>query len=145
METDIAQGTAASNATADITQQNVLLIVPEVQITLHPGERYAGLALSAEGLISHHVILLAGDAEELDWEAAKAWAAEQGGELPTRQEQSLLFANLKTEFQPEWYWSGQQHERYGSDAWGQDFSYGTQTSDGKSFQARARAVRRLPA
>lgn len=112
-------------------------------ITLQPGEKYVGSVLNPEGLTLHYLILLPGDAADLDWEAAKTWAAEHGGELPTRQEQSLLFANLKAEFQPEWYWSGQQHERYGSLAWNQDFRYGFQGNNVKSFQARARAIRRV--
>jgi hypothetical protein len=119
--------------------------LPETRIELQPGERYAGLVLGADGMPSHHLVLLPGDADDITWPNAKAWAAGLGGELPTRQEQSLLFANLKGEFKREWYWSGQEHEEYGSGAWNQTFYDGLQGNDGKSWEGRARAVRRFAA
>ena len=87
--------------------------IDAVTITLAADERYAGLILDADGRPKHHLILLPGDAEDLDWEEAKAWAAERGGELPTRCEQSLLFANLKGEFESSYYWSGEAHSSAG--------------------------------
>ena len=122
-----------------------LLILREAQIEMRTGERYAGLVLDADGLASHHLILLPGEAEDIGWTDAKAWAEKAGGELPTRQEQALLYANLKSEFQPRWYWSGQEHESDSSFAWNQSFLNGYQDYDAKSFEARARAVRRFPA
>lgn len=107
---------------------------------LKEGEKYAGLIL-VDGKPSHHVVLLDGDVE-MAWEEALAWAAEQGGDLPSREEQSLLYANLKSEFKPEWYWSNTQYSRYG--ACGQSFGYGYQGYGGKYDKLRARAVRRLP-
>ncbi|KVT62254.1 hypothetical protein WK54_07745 [Burkholderia ubonensis] len=92
----------------------------------------------------HHLILLPGDAADLDWEAAKAWAAERGGELPTRREQSLLFANLKGEFESTWYWSGERHESNSGWAWYQHFNTGYQDDSHQHYELRARAVRRLP-
>ena len=118
-----------------------LLVLREAQIELRTGERYAGLVLDADGLASHHLILLPGEAEDVSWTAAKEWAQQAGGELPTRQEQALLYTNLKSEFQPRWYWSSQEHERDSSYAWGQYFITGNQDGYDKSFEARARAVR----
>ncbi len=118
--------------------------IPEVLIELNPGEHYAGLVLDAEGEPSHHLILLPGDEENLNWEDAKKWAAKHGGELPSRNEQALLFANLKSQFQPTWYWSSQQHETESSWAWCQYFDDGTPTRYHKLGEFRARAVRRLP-
>jgi len=66
-----------------------------------------------------------------------------GGELPTRREQSLLYANCKSQFKGEWYWSGEQHAADSYGAWGQLFGNGDQIYGSKSFEARARAVRRL--
>jgi hypothetical protein len=43
-----------------------------------------------------------------------------------------------------WYWSSTQHAAYPSDAWGQGFSDGGQSSLRKSYEGRARAVRRVP-
>lgn len=118
--------------------------LPTAEITLRPGEHYAGLVLDATtGKPSHHLVLLAGDAEELTWAEATAWAEEHGGHLPTRQEQALLFANLKREFEGAWYWSGEKSSS--GSAWTQDFYYGTQNSNTLYDRLRVRAVRRLSA
>jgi len=114
-------------------------------ITLATGEVYAGLILGTEGQPRHHLVLLPGEAEDLEWEEAKAWAIEAGGELPTRQEQALLYANCKAYFQPTWYWSSEAHDSDGSYAWSQVFNGGYQSSGRKVSTLRARAVRRFPA
>jgi len=115
--------------------------VPEAEIVLHPGEHYVGLVLDEERNPSHHLILLAGEAESITWPNAQDWAAEQGGELPTRREQALLYANLPSQFKKEWYWSCEQHSNPSS-AWNQLF-YGDQLILTTSAELRARAVRRL--
>ena len=112
--------------------------------TLRAGEKYAGVILDENQRPLHHLILLPGDAEELTWDEATAWAVEQGGELPTRREQSLLFANLKGEFESAYYWSGERHESNSGWAWYQTFSYGYQLNYVQHHRFRARAVRRLP-
>lgn len=117
--------------------------IPQAFIELAPGERYAGIVLDGAGEPKHHLVLLPGDAESITWPDALEWAKKAGGELPTRQEQALLFANLKGEFQATWYWSSQAHETDGSYAWGQGFGNGNQGSSRKSYEARARAVRRF--
>ena len=117
-----------------------LLLLSETTIEMRPGERYAGIVLDQDGLISHHLVLLPGDADDLDWTAAKQWAKEAGGELPTRQEQALLFANLKSEFEASCYWSSEEYSSSG--AWYQDFDDGLQHYI-KSAELRARAVRRF--
>jgi hypothetical protein len=122
-----------------------LLVLPEVQIPLQPGERYAGPVLDADGFIRHHLILLPGEAEGVDWEAAQTSAADMGGVLPTRQEQALLYANLKSEFKAVWYWSSEQYESDSSYAWNQFFFIGFQHYYHKSSEGRARAVRRFAA
>lgn len=110
---------------------------------LKEGERYAGIILNDEGDPDYHLILLPEEAESIKWDDAKQWAADRNGELPTRREQSLLFANLKGEFKEASYWSGQHHEdeRY---AWYQDFRYGYQGYLDTAAKLRARAVRRVP-
>ena len=117
--------------------------IPAVTITLAPGERYGGIVLGDDGEPAHHLILLPGEVEDTNWEDAGKWAAERGGFLPNRREQSLLFANLKTEFQSAWYWSGQQHESNSGWAWCQLFITGLQDRYRKTSALRARAVRRL--
>ena len=117
--------------------------IPEEEITLYPGERYAGIILDEDGEPSHHVVLLPGEAEEITWPNALKWAADQGGDLPTRQEQSLLFANLASQFEKSWYWSNTAHESQSGVAWLQYFGRGVQYDYTTSAELRARAVRRL--
>ena len=125
------------------TSAQRLLLLREISIELRPGERYAGLVLGTDGLANHHLILLPGEAQDVDWKAAKQAAKNFGGELPTRQEQALLYANLKSEFKEAWYWSGEEHTD-SSFAWLQYFSFGYQNYARKSYAGRARAVRRYP-
>jgi hypothetical protein len=109
---------------------------------LQEGERYAGLILDEDGAPTHHLILLPGD-ESLTFDAATEWAASIGGVLPSRNEQALLYANCKDQFQRDWYWSGEQHAADSYSAWGQVFGSGGQSSYGKCYEGHARAVRRL--
>ena len=131
---------AAATAFADACTSEAIRRTAGIE--LQPGERYAGVLLNEDGTPSHHVVLLPGDAEDVTWQAALDWAKQAGGELPNRREQSLLFANAKSAFEAAWYWSGEAHED-GSYAWGQDFNGGGQGYDHKSYEGRARAVRRV--
>ncbi|MBB3256902.1 DUF1566 domain-containing protein [Paraburkholderia sp. WP4_3_2] len=117
--------------------------VTGVKIPLAPGERYAGLVLGDNGDADYHLILLPGENESVDWPDASEWAEAKGGVLPTRREQSLLFANLKGEFESAWYWSSEQHETNSGWAWFQGFYDGFQGSGDKDNELRARAVRRF--
>lgn len=110
---------------------------------LNKGEHYAGVVIGADGLPTHHLVLMSGSASDVSWPDAKAWAEKTGGELPTRQEQALLFANLKDHFEARAYWSGEQHAASAGYAWCQYFGDGNQYDDYKSASLRARAVRRL--
>ena len=105
---------------------------------LNEGERYIGGIVSADGTTTH-IILLPGDIEA-NLNAAMAWAKEQGGDLPTRVEQALMFATAKDEFKSRAYWSNQSESGW---AWYQTFHYGDQSYGHKGHELRARAVRRL--
>ena len=109
---------------------------------LNPGEHYAGIILGKDGEADYHLILLPETTEGIDWADAKDWAAEQGGELPTRREQSLLFANLKEQFKPRWHWSCETHAVDAICAWGQGFGGGSQGNCHKGYEFCALAVRR---
>ena len=109
---------------------------------LSEGEFYAGILLGKDGEPDHHVILLPGQANDVNFKQAQQFSADIGGDLPTRREQSLLFANLKEQFEDRWYWSGTQHASYSVFAWGQGFLNGYQHYCHKSIEHRARAVRR---
>ncbi|OEZ46723.1 hypothetical protein JAB1_46610 [Janthinobacterium sp. MP5059B] len=106
------------------------------------GGIYAGIIRSVDGGPDQHLVLVDGEGVDLSWEAAGTWAESVGGSLPTRAEQALLFANLKDQFKSDWYWSGEQAGP--SCAWGQLFNVGTQHDSYRSYEGRARAVRRLP-
>ena len=111
-------------------------------VHLARGEFYVGVIVN-DGLPSYHLILLPDDKYDLNWEAAKAWAAEVCGELPNRREQALLYANLKDQFQSACYWSSEQHASNSYYAWSQHFGYGVHTTSLKSSELRVRAVRRV--
>lgn len=117
--------------------------IAAVTIPLAAGERLAGPILNDDGTLSHYVILLPGEAESVNWNDARAWAAERDGELPTRREQSLLFTNLQGEFEAAWYWSAERHEENSGWAWCQGFHDGSQDYDLQYGGFRARAVRRF--
>ena len=128
-------------------QEPSALFFPEATINLAPGEHYAGLVIGKDGEPSYHLVLLPGQADEVTWEKAIEWASHQGGEyiasLPSRREQSLLFANLKEEFEERAYWSSEAHESESGWAWYQDFYNGDQLLSTRDNELRARAVRRL--
>ena len=112
-----------------------------MQITLpelNENEKYAGFTMK-DGKPFEHIILLPGKSEEVEWEEAKTFAAEQGGRLPNRQEGALLYANLKEDFDADWYWLADEHSSVY--AWIQGFSYGNQFYDDKDHYYLARAVR----
>ena len=124
-------------------QQGSGFLFPETVIQLRPGENYAGIVVGKDGEASYHLILMADKpTNQLNWNAAKNWAKRIGGDLPTRREQSLLFANCKEQFDPDWYWSGEVHEKDASYAWGQYFFNGRQYYGHFTDEWRARAVRR---
>ena len=111
---------------------------------LKDGEIYAGLILSDEDQKDYHLVLLPAKPEKpLNWSNALAWAKSAGGDLPTRNEQSLLFANCKAHFVANWYWSNTQLAADPDYAWVQHFTNGSQNHDHKSGEYRARAVRRI--
>ena len=128
---------------AQAKEQEAILF-PESLIKLSPGEHYAGLIVGKDGNLSYHLILMAGEAESINWKDAQAWAKGQSGELPNRREQALLFANLKEQFQPRYYWSSEQHASASDCAWIQHFDDGGLYYHLTDYQLRARAVRRLP-
>lgn len=117
--------------------------IPEARIRLAQGERYAGIVLDDAGKPSHHLILLPGAREDLNHADALAWANAAGGDLPTSSEQSLLYANLKSAFEPAAYWSCEDHRNMSVYARYQIFRTGSQCVGDKDAQLRAVAIRRV--
>lgn len=115
----------------------------DMNVPLQTGEMYVGLILHKGLREGHHIILLPGDHDASNWADAKKWAASIGGDLPSRPEQALLFADFRDEFKKEAYWSNTAYEHASGYAWCQYFGYGYQLSNDVNDNLRARAVRRL--
>ena len=139
--TKLGQLIASFEKTLLMTKHGIFL--PEANIEMEHGEEYAGMILGKDGAPSYHLILLPGEAASVTWQKAGEWTKDAGGELPTRREQALLYANLKEQFKEAWYWSSEQHASVSDYAWSQDFSNGGQGYLLKYLELRARAVRRL--
>ena len=105
------------------------------------GGIYAGLTIYDNQPMA--LVLLPGD-ESLNWKDAVTWAEKQGGTLPSRIDQLVLWKNVKDQFKGEGYWSGEQCAPNDASAWCQNFGYGYQDGCRKDHDFRARAVRRLP-
>ena len=110
---------------------------------LAEGETYAGAIGDAAGNL-YHVILLPGDNDDATWEAQMEWAKSIGGDLPTRIEQAMLWANHREQFKKDWYWSKDIYHTESGWAWFQTFYDGHQDYRRRFTELRARAVRRLP-
>ena len=104
------------------------------------GGIYAGLSIEDNKPVA--LVLLPGD-EKLPWDAARAWATKQGGVLPSRFDQLVLFKNLKSQFKDKWYWSGEQCAPDPCYSWYQIFGDGGKDYTHKDETCRARAVRRV--
>ena len=104
------------------------------------GEVYAGITLHDDRL--HHLIILPGDTE-LDWQAARHYAAKAGGTLPSRVDALVLFKNARKQFHGAAYWTDEQRADVAQYAWFQDFDWGDQDDDRQDVRLRVRAVRRV--
>ena len=124
--------------------QATVIEIKERTIKLHPGEHYAGAVLDADGNHLHDLVLMPQrHGKHLTWKAALDWAEEVGGALPTRQEQSLIFANCKPHLEGVYHWSCEEYEGNASYAWSCYFDNGNQILDHKGNEVSAVAVRRV--
>ena len=126
----------------DEAAETLIVSLPAIDITVRAGECYAGVVLDETGKVKHHVVLMPQrPSKRLEWGGAVEWAESVGGVLPTRQEQSLLFANCKPHIEADWYWSNEEH---GSEyAWYCCFDNGCQNYDHRGDGGCAVAVRRV--
>ena len=127
-----------TSKTAPIT--TTLSALPSIG-TAFEGGIFAGVTTKKDG-IHCAVVLLPAKGKVLDRNAAKAWALEQGGELPTRPVAALLFANVQPELSPEWNWTADEYNA--SYAWFCNFDDGNVISIRKSYEGSAVAVRLIP-
>lgn len=127
--------------TAPITQLS-LAALPALGAPLDTGI-FAGLTTKKDG--THcAVVLLPEQGVKLTWKKAIEWAEQQGGELPSRPVAALLFANAKASLRPLWHWTSEEELDDASFAWYCYFGYGSQSSNHKSFEGSAVAVRLIP-
>lgn len=115
---------------------------------LNEGEIYAGISRDPDTGAWHHLVLLPATTDKgLTWGEAIEWAKSVGGELPTRFESALLYANARDQIieQNYWYyWASTPRAFEPSRAWFQNFGNGHQIDDLKDYLCKARAVRRVP-
>ncbi|MFZ6724675.1 DUF1566 domain-containing protein [Undibacterium sp. MH2W] len=115
------------------------------------GGIYAGIIGGKNGAPDYHLIHAPSDFELIDINWTKAIEAAKkeindfnDWSLPDRREARLLFINSQDSFDTdEWYWTSEQDAHDTDYAWMQVFYYGGQDSNLKSYEYRARAVRRL--
>lgn len=107
------------------------------------GGTFEGLTTRKDGT-NCAVVLLPERKEGVNWQDAKAWAAEQGGELPTCPVAALLFANAKDRIKPCWHWTSEEDAGLLCRAWHCHFGYGYQLSEINSNEGGAVAVRLIP-
>jgi hypothetical protein len=102
------------------------ITVPAPQ--LNDGEKAVAAFITADGSRRYWLILLPEKAEPADWKTQLAWAESLGGELPDRIEGATLNAVMNDEFEPEPYWTREQHAAYSDYAWAQYFDNGNQSN-----------------
>jgi hypothetical protein len=119
---------------------------PTLPFPLAEGETYAGLSRDPEMGTWHHLILLpATPDKELTWQEATDWAKSVGGEMPTRFESALLYANARQSIDTDyWHWTATPYAGDEQSAWMQHFGDGLQDDGHKDYHSKARAVRRVP-
>ena len=109
---------------------------------LKKGEIYVGGTIDVDGKVTH-TILLPGEKADVGWKDAMAWAKKEGGDLPNRIEQAMLWAHHADKFQKRYYWSNAQSAGNVAYAWLQGFGLGSQFHWRKDSETMARAVRRV--
>ncbi|GGX01663.1 Lcl C-terminal domain-containing protein [Undibacterium macrobrachii] len=119
--------------------------------TAFAGGIYAGIIGGTDKQPDYALIHATVDFElfDMNWQDAITRAQEPinnltDWSLPNRREARLLSINTRDSFDVgDWYWTNEQHANSSDYAWMQSFDYGGQDYLPKSYEGRARAVRRL--
>lgn len=113
--------------------------------TLQPGEYYSGIVLGKGRTRDYHLVLTINKLDNVNWEAAMAFAeGVEAGRLPNRQESLLLAANLSSVFEGnKLYWTGETHSADHNVAWAQSFFNGGQVGRGKETEHNCVVIRRV--
>lgn len=141
-----------SGATLGLTQAgSVVVLKPDASAVPAPGQHwpamggtYIGIASAEVGMPAHHLVVLDAKCDtHLDWEDAKAWAAQLGdsARLPTQLEAMLAWTNARSAFEKGYHWTSTQVSRDG--AFVQDFEDGDSGWLYKDVELRVRAFRGL--
>ena len=112
------------------------------------GGTFAGVITQDDGQHAA-VVLLDEQTENLNWEAASAWAQKLEAQLPSRLAALSIFKHLKDRLKPRWHWTSETYvdedePEDASCAWCCDFSLGIQDFNHKSYEGCAVAVRSIP-
>ena len=110
--------------------------------SLADGETYIGIIGNQHGHV-YHLIRLPGDNDDATFTDALKWAKSIGGDLPSRIEQAMLWADRRDQFRKDWYWSNEVGHVNTNYVWYQCFVLGQQDATRKADKIRAIAVRRL--
>lgn len=100
-------------------------------------------ALSLCNGFANTLAMEAADSTTAKWARALRIGGFDDWYLPSRIEALLAFAELREQFERDWYWTSTQFAGDAECAWSQDFYYGLQNRSHKDTKLRARAVRRI--
>ena len=134
----------------EVIEKTEKLVAPKIG-TPWQGGIYAGVVAGTDGQPDIYLVHAPVENElvGLNWaDAIEAAKAPIGGfldwSLPDRREARLLAINTPDGFdKDDWYWTSTPYADATDCAWTQLFDYGNQDLNPKSYEGRARAVRRL--
>lgn len=104
---------------------------------------FIGITTKTDGTHCAAELLLDKPEGELNWDDAMAWAKAIDAELMTRPVAAMAYANAPDQFEQEWHWLADAEKAGRGCAWLQTFTIGLQLNYLKSYEGRARAVRRF--
>ncbi|MFZ6690264.1 DUF1566 domain-containing protein [Undibacterium sp. SXout20W] len=137
---------------AEATIEPIIVTPPSIgAFWPEQGGIYAGVVAGKNSEPDYYLIHSTSDFEltDINWTNAIEAAKKEingfnGWSLPDRREARLLFINSQGSFDTdEWYWTSEQDAHNTDYAWVQGFDGGSQGYVHKSYEYRARAVRRL--
>jgi len=108
------------------------------------GGIYAGVTTSFSGRPYALVLLPDKAGSCVNWKTAGEWARSIGGDLPTRLDAALLFANLDKHLASSWVFISDGDEHPGNTDWGRVFNDGWYSKYRNRSGFGAYAVRRIP-
>lgn len=128
---------ASTNTTINVIKLSAL---PSLGAAFEGGN-FAGVTTRADG--THcAVVCLPTPGKKMTWQEASTWAAEQGGELPTRTVSAMLHASMKSAFDPYGIWTSETYSR--TEMWIFAMLYGQLKYAARTDKVSVAAVRLIP-